>query len=63
MYVVEIDLGRDDDVSQIFMDPSGDHVIISMKSETNYYLHRLAKTVKHLSRFHVSIGTYYDILF
>ena len=53
-FIAEIDLGKDDDILQVFMDPTGDHVIISMRSETNYYLHRLAKSVKQLSKFHVS---------
>ena len=53
-FIAEIDLGKDDDILQVFMDPTGDHVIIAMRSETNYYLHRLAKSVKQLSKFHVS---------
>ncbi|KAF6032156.1 VPS18 [Bugula neritina] len=42
---------RDDDVENIYMDPTGDHVIISMASESNYYLHRLSKSLKILSKF------------
>jgi len=45
---------RDDDVENIYMDPTGDHVIISMASESNYYLHRLSKSLKILSKFSVS---------
>lgn len=52
---VEIELSRDDDVKDVFMDPTGDHVIISTSSDLNYYLHRLSKTLKQLSKFNVSL--------
>lgn len=51
----EIQLGRDEEVIDVFMDPTGDHVIISVSSETNYYLHRLSKSLKLMSKFNVCL--------
>jgi len=49
----EIELNREEDVTDLFMDPSGNHVILVMRSHTNYYLHRLSKKPKQLSKFNV----------
>lgn len=52
--ILDIDIGRDDAVYEVFMDITGDHVIVSMMSETNYYLHRGSKSLRQLSKFNVS---------
>lgn len=54
--VLDVEVSRDDSVSEIFMDPTGDHVVISMMSEINFYLHRGSKTLRQLSKFNVSVG-------
>jgi len=49
--LINIKIPSDPDQSQIhkmFMDPTGNHTIISMTSAANYYLHRSSKEVKFI---------------
>jgi vacuolar protein sorting-associated protein 18 len=48
----EIDLGvkNDDNIDNIVLDPSGHHIIISMKNGDNYHLHSRSNKPKKLSK-------------
>ncbi|XP_067928521.1 vacuolar protein sorting-associated protein 18 homolog [Watersipora subatra] len=47
----EVEFGRDDEIVDVFLDPTGDHAIIVMSFDVNYYLHRLSKSLKQISKF------------
>lgn len=47
---VEISKRPEDQIHKIFLDPTGNHLIISMESEDNYYLHRNWKKPKVMSK-------------
>lgn len=50
---VEIPRAVDDKVHKIFLDPTGKHLIISMKCGDNYYLSRNSKKPKPIAKLKV----------
>ncbi len=47
---IEISAKQDDSIEHIFIDPTGNHVIISLKSMDNYYLHSRSQRPKKISK-------------
>eukprot|EP01114_Cavostelium_apophysatum_P012613 TRINITY_DN2865_c0_g1_i3.p1 TRINITY_DN2865_c0_g1~~TRINITY_DN2865_c0_g1_i3.p1 ORF type:complete len:686 (+),score=202.00 TRINITY_DN2865_c0_g1_i3:113-2170(+) len=46
----DIEITRKDQIHKIFLDPSGNHLIISLETEDNYYIHTKWKKPKILSK-------------
>ena len=64
---VELPRGVEDRVYNMFLDPTGRHLVISMMSMENYYLSRNSRKAKSLGKFKVRLipqeGTVFDICY
>ena len=49
----DVEVSHEDKIAGIFLDPTGDHAIVSLAGSTNFYLHRMSKTLRQLPKFNV----------
>ena len=52
---VEVTRRSDDQILKVFIDPSGNHILITTKMEENFYLHWGSKKVRPLTKMHFII--------